>query len=416
MASTRRQALIAGRARRVGWPVETMSGHPHLIYRITRPDGKRVGLTNSPSDTNWEAQVMRQLNGRANYFDKAEAELKEKRRGWRKDKLADVQAANAKALADAEQRSQQQTAAVDRAAGPRAVVEFDPAWLLTPQDWPEYRRGILTPELAGKLLSTIDRSRENRHQRSYRIRREREFADMIEAGDFAATHQGMAIDATGKFQDGQHRAGAIQSTGQEQTVWIAVGMPPEYFTKLDDPLKRTANDAAAIRGEINVSNLTSAARLIMGYDRHGSDLYSGQRQRRSTATAVDRFIEQEGGDDLRDAVLKCIEIRKEIKVVASALTASVYMIRRAAGRDDPRVVSFFEDLELGLRDKGDPVFLLRRYVNNANPKDRGAAFITLALIIKAWNARAVGRRPQALAWRSDEAFPSTIIVPAPEDG
>jgi hypothetical protein len=417
MASLKDQHAIAARCRRIGWRVEDAPADKGTdwIYRITRPNGRTVPIHRTPSTTNWVAATLRRLNGRDKLFDQAEEAWKEKDERQRKQKLAAAKTAGDKKLADVARRAQQHTAALTRAAGPHAVVvEFDPAWLLTPHELPEYRQGILTPELAGKLLSTIDRSQENRHQRNYRQQREKFFTDQIEAGDFAATHQGMAIDNTGRLQDGQHRAGAVHTTGKPQTVWIAVGMPPEHFTKLDDPLKRTANDAATIRGEINVAALTSAARLIMGVDRCGADLYTGQRQFRLTPTIIDRFIEQEGGDQLRDAVAKCYEIRKEIKVVASALTASIYLIRRTVGREHPRVVRFLEDIELGVRDKTDVVHLLRRYVMNSNGKDRGATYVTLALIIKAWNARAVGRRPSVLSWRADERFPATIIVPAPE--
>jgi hypothetical protein len=411
MASTRKQAEIAARCRRIGWPVKSGDGNTEWLYKITRPTGRHVYLHSSPSDINWPKIALQQLNGREKAFDKAEADWKDQHERERQEKLADDQAAGDRKLTGAAKAAKQR-AAVERAAGPHAVTEFDPGWLLTPHELPDIRRGILTPALASKLLATVDRSRENRHQRSYRLHREREFADMIEAGDFRFTHQGFAVDTAGRLQDGQHRAGAIVTTGQPQEIVIFVGMPPENFVALDIPLTRTVRDAADIRGETDVSKLTAAARSIMMFDRLGGDY--GNYRRKLSVTAVDRFIEHEGGDPLRYAVRRCIDIRKDIKIVASALTAAVYLIGRAAGDDNPQVIRFFDDLATGIGiEHNGSMYRLRRIFND--PGGHVDQYTALALIIKVWNAQVVGRKLGHLAWRKDEAFPATIIVPAPED-
>lgn len=415
MANTRRQAAIAGRARRIGWKVETGDKGGDWLYRITRPNGQHVYLHATPSDTNWEWNVLRGLNGQRKQFEKAEQAWKAENEANRQAKAAAAQAAAEKKLAAAEKLAAQRSGAVNLAAGPYAVVEFDPAWLLTPHELPEVRRGILTPETAGKLLDTVERARETRHQRLYRSQRERDFIEIIESGDWGCTHQGIAIDTLGRMQDGQHRAGAIRTTGQPQEVYITVGLPPENFTKLDSPRPRTAKDALDIRGEVQTSAMSSAIRLILAFDREGSQLGGRTSRTRTkvTATAIDRFITGPEGPHIRDAVNRCMEIRKEIRIMASALTAGIYLIRRAAGTDSPRVVRFLEDLEIGVPDRFDAVYKLRKVIND-NDWGRTGQFVTLALIIKAWNARAVDKPVKLLAWRSDESFPSTVIVPAPE--
>jgi hypothetical protein len=406
-ASHRRQAVIAGRARRIGWPVEVDHTGKEWLYRITRPDGRRVILTKSPSDTHWEAAVLRRLNGREKLFDEAEAAWKAARETARQAALAADKAAGEAAAA----RAAATVAAVNRAAGPYAVTDADPAWILTPHDLPETRQVIIGPELARKILDTVNTG--NRRFRSYRAD---EFAQVIRDGEWAVTHQGMAIDSTGTLQDGQHRLAAIAATGQAQQILASVGMPPSNFTKLDAPLLRTARDALGMRGEHHVTVLSSASRLIIGWDRHGSELYARKGQTKISIDSIDRFV-TEHADHLRAAVTRGQEIRREIKIVSSALTAGIYLIGREIGHDDPRVIRFFDDLETGLRiDKTDPVYLLRRqYITQRADRGRPNQYVALALMIKCWNARAVGRHPQNLVWRSNEWFPSTIITPAPED-
>jgi hypothetical protein len=197
-----------------------------------------------------------------------------------------------------------------------------------------------------------------------------------------------------------------------------VGMPPENFPKVDIPLARTARDTLDIRGESDVSKLASAVRLVLLHDRLGSELYTRKGTARITVDAIDRFMaDDDTGPAMREAVRRCVEIRHEIKIVASALTAALYLIRRDAGRggDDSRVGRFFEDLETGTGiDRTDVVYKLRRQLN-APSRGRPDQYVTLAVIIKSWNARAVGKNLGHLAWRKDEPFPATIIVPAPEE-
>jgi hypothetical protein len=191
-------------------------------------------------------------------------------------------------------------------------------------------------------------------------------------------------------------------------------MPPENFTKVDTPVLRSARDALMLQGAGHVVQLASAARMILNYDRYGHGLWDKRNNTKYSNDAIVNFVNA-AGDDLIAAVDRSRQIRKEITIVASGLITAIYLIRREIGPDDPRVARFFDDIENGLDiSKTDVVYLLRRMFNQRAGQGRPNQYLALALIIKAWNARATGRHLQQLVWRNNESFPATIIVPAPE--
>lgn len=407
----KRQAAIAGRARRVGWPVETADGNQKgWLYRVTRPDGVRVQIHSSPSDVNWERTVLRRLNGRDGAFDQAEADQRLNEEIERKDRLAADARRNAADLKRAEAEAAARAHVLDVAAGPYAPAkEFDPQWILTPHEFMECRRGIMTPTLARQVLDKM-----NERNRKYRPERKDYFVKVIKRGDWGVTHQGGAIDSDGNLIDAQHRLEACAELGVPIEIYMTVGCPPENFRKVDAPLIRRARDAAYVRGERDVVPLTAAARLVLGFDAFGSELHLKLTRAGFTIDEIDQAV-VEYGDPLRDAVAEAKHIRKEIRIQSGALATSRFLIGRVVGHDDDRVRAFFEDLKYGenLR-KTDPMWLLRRYYNTGEgSQGRQEVLVALALIIKTWNARVAGRKPQHLSWRSNEWFPATIIDPGP---
>lgn len=416
-------AAIVARCRRIGWDVElpdSDGGATKWAYRITRPDGVKVQLHRTPSRTNWRAAKMRELNGREKLFDKAEADFAEADERRRLAKLDADRARNDVKLAEAARKakaSEKQAAAVRMAAGGGQAPEpFDAAWLLTPHAFPETRIGILTPELAAKLK---DLNVEN--YRNLRNARKAYFVDVITNGEWSCTHQGMAVDTRGYIQDGQHRGAAVEETGVAVEIQITVGVPEGNVTKIDIPLQRYARDAAARRGEKNPLILSAAARTIVLFDRYGNDLHLRWRGARVTIDTVDK-ASQRMGDDLRDAVGQAVLIQRgELKSPGSAMAAGIYLIGRAVGRDDPRVIEFFEKIESGEAKRSEAEAMFRKYaIRTLTDGGRRDQIVYLAHVLKAWNIKASRRdqpdspnRLSSLTWKPSEWFPGTIIVPAP---
>lgn len=403
--SEARMLTIVSRCQNVGWKIESGgSKRVAWAYRITRPDGRRVQIHRTPSDSNWMKVVIDQLND-GGLLDDAEAALAERLKRERDEKLAADKAKNDAALAKAERNA----AALHAAARPIGVREAEAAWLLTPAPLPETRTVIIRPEVAGKLLETI-----NTCNRPKRENRTDEFVAIINDGEWGITHQGGAIDTNGVLQDGQHRLEAIYRSGKAQVMQMSVGMPPENFTKVDTPLVRRARDAAYMRGEHNVLTLTAAARLIIQFDRLGPNLHLRGSKTKVSIDAVDRVI-RDMGDELRAAVARAHRIRREIKIPATTLAAAIYLIGRRLPVDDPRVERFFDDIETGANvEKFDPVWLLRRhFIRDMGGMGRPNQYAALAYIIKAWNLRAQRKTVQQLVWRSNEAFPANVYLPPP---
>ena len=93
------------------------------------------------------------------------------------------------------------------------------------------------------------------------------YAQLMVSGEWALTHQGIAVSTEGKLIDGQHRLEAIiyakESLGVDVTVKLAVvtGLAPSVFDILDQGRNRKAKDAFAIEGRTYPEVLEVAVRL-----------------------------------------------------------------------------------------------------------------------------------------------------------
>jgi hypothetical protein len=376
------------------------------MYRINAPDGKRVQLHSSPSDRNWRAAAIRQLN--ASGFEEAERQWLAADEQARRERIeADRRDADAKAAKLAAQDK-----ALSRAAGQYVVQPVDVAWLLTPTTQPQTRTVLMTPEAAGKALDTI-----NTHNRKKRDHRTEEFVVIITSGEWGVTHQGAAVDSNGVLQDGQHRFQAIVDTGVTVPMQVSVGMPPENFRKVDIPMLRTARDAAAMRGEVNVGVLTAAARMLVVIDMLGTETHVRQRRTKVSIDRVDAAILRMG-DDLRQAVVRAKRIRRDIKVSGAALAASIYSITMRLPEGDPRPGEFFNQIETGIGIGRDhPVWMLRRLLIRSTLDRRNALdqWVAYAYILKAWGLAMRGVKVTGLYWRDSEPYPAEPFLPPPLD-
>ena len=93
------------------------------------------------------------------------------------------------------------------------------------------------------------------------------YAKLMAEGEWALTHQGLAVSSEGKLIDGQHRLEAIcyahETLGVDVTVKLVVveGLDPSVFDILDQGRNRKAKDAFAIEGREYPEVLEVAVRL-----------------------------------------------------------------------------------------------------------------------------------------------------------
>lgn len=390
---------IVARCRRIDWKVEVGNSRSDWRYRITAPDGHRVQLHGSPSDVNWKKTVMRDLGNHG--FEEAEAAWLAQDEENRRAKVEAVRKKNELALA----RAAKHAAALEMATKPVGLAPVDLGWVLSKNAQPECRAVMLTPEAAEAIL---DANKRNRRKRPGGVEF---FEDIIESGDWGWTHQGIAIDVEGYVQDGQHRLQAVVKTGKTVPVYITIGMPVENFGKIDTGMPRNARDLAYLRGEKNEAILTSVGRMLVQIEQHGPDA-PRRTTRRTPIDRVDRKI-VDAGDTLRSSVATAARIRRELKANANGLALAIYLITMKLPDGDPRVASFISDFEtgIGLENRTDPVWALRRYFIRHEGARAPRAWEAAALVIKAWNQRASGNTRSFLRWTSDERFPDVFLPP-----
>lgn len=94
----------------------------------------------------------------------------------------------------------------------------------------------VTPKLA---LFYLLSNRTNRPMRKAWITR---LANIIKAGEWEVTHQGIAFDVNGNLQDGQHRLHAIIEAGVAVDMFVTTGASLKAFTAIDQGVKRSTSD------------------------------------------------------------------------------------------------------------------------------------------------------------------------------
>lgn len=389
-------AKLLARCRRIGWEVEEVSGDDGDALRIRVNDGRTITINANKWNADRFAAASKQLEELGFYDIERDAEEAERQR-------------------TKEAKEQRHKQALALAAGPMGVHQPDISWLTTPSDFPQARFMLIDPPTAKHLLDTI-----NTDNRQLQPENTKFFVDLIEHGQLGTTHQGIAIDTRGVLQDGQHRFAAMQVTQTSHVFLVVIGLPPDNFAKVDGGKNRSAVDVARKRGEVNPAAISAATRLLMELERYGPELHVRGKKGRISVYSVDAHM-QRLGEPLREAVRQGARIRKEVSINPAALTAAIYLITQRLPEGDPRVAKFFRDLEtgLGLDDKQDPVWMLRRKFIRA--RDLGARYgrigqhEALAYIIRAWNLRASGRKIGHLAWRHHEPFPCNVFLPPPLD-
>ena len=86
--------------------------------------------------------------------------------------------------------------------------------------------------------------------------------EVICAGGWRTTHQGIAIGADGTLYDGQHRLRAIVAAGRSVSVWVATGLTIDDLPAIDSNVgrgTRTARDILRMSRGVHLSTSSAAA-------------------------------------------------------------------------------------------------------------------------------------------------------------
>lgn len=399
--STDSLAIVA-RARRIavpgsGWRVSQVGDG----YKITCPDKVPVVVHLTYSSRNSLAAVERELNahGFADAEKAFEAQLEERRLA----RLAAEKARSEKAIAAASSRR----TAVARAAGPYGPSDVTLDELLAKHPAPRfYQRVRVTPEMAKVILDE-----HNHRNRRPSPAETAEYAAKLRSGRAQYIPHGAAFDVDGELLDGQTRFAAILETGIACEMVISVGWPPEVFKVLDTGRRRTPSQILGLAGASSATVVAVVARLLYLYGLWADETLSHTKDRIANDLIADTYAKLDG-DDLTYAVRVASRVRAETGQSPTGIAAALYLIRQTAGiGGQAEVDKFADDLVNGGRRDADPVFAVHRRFQRASRA--GAERITpaeaMALVIKGWNGRLLGEKPEHIRITAASKMPVPLL-------
>ncbi len=387
MSSGNKKADAYALARRcvdAGWTMtETTTG-----LRVKSPRGQVVVIHKTVDNL---TSAHKRLKDAGLHDDEAKA--KRVSEGKRLHALA----ANRKAEADSLRRAQADIAKrnddlLQRAAGPDAVCDMPLSWYTTAHPTPMMRWCRVTPAIALALLSTNTANYRTMSERYRDYRRD------IETGYWRLTHQGIAIDADGVLQDGQHRLRALSLVERDISVVmpVFVGMPTEAVNALDAGKARQAGDAAKHVIGAQGHAAATVARLILAVTDGG-----GRARRYGTQEIIDTLEKDPEG--YISAVNEAWGLHRQAGLIVTAGAAFILLQRQANGAHNPYVRVFLRGVRTGAKgpsrimlDDDDPRQVLRRHVSTHTGR-LWRAPAQLHQMIVAWNNTVAGRHPRGMA-------------------
>lgn len=171
---------------------------------------------------------------------------------------------------------------------------------------------MITPEIALEMLSSNDG---NRPLRSSVVKR---LANAIRRGEWRVSHQGIAIDASGRLLDGQHRLRAIVESGIACEIMVTRNVLRAAFRVMDQGARRSMADLAGIDKRV-VEGCSLAATLLYG----GGPTFS----------QIEPIISSRIGSTICDLVEFCGTSRRFYSSAPMKLTCAIISLRSAKDRE-----------------------------------------------------------------------------------
>lgn len=225
------------------------------------------------------------------------------------------------------------------------------------------------------------------------------FCQILRNGEWALTHQGIAIDWDGNLIDGQHRLMAIMITGVTAEIRVTTGIDPATFTKIDNGRIRNAADTLAILGVEGGTQLGAALRLYDLYVANEDGTWRSERHLRRNAQIA---ILAEKYPDMGQHATVARRIRRASGAAPSAMIVLLYLINDHADAQE-WVDGVITGANLSV---GDARLAFRRAMMNAKlTKRRMTNQEVLALGIKSFNAFVNCETVKVLSWAPRQNFP-----------
>jgi hypothetical protein len=118
---------------------------------------------------------------------------------------------------------------------------------------------MLTPVLAERMLANMV------NQRRLNESAVESYAAEMRDGRWKQTHQGLALTATGKLLDGQHRCQAVVRSGVTIPILVTRGVDEESFSDMDRQRGRSNADILSIAGYDRSRLLAAMSKIIIQF-------------------------------------------------------------------------------------------------------------------------------------------------------
>lgn len=262
---------------------------------------------------------------------------------------------------------------------------------------------VIDPALAELMLerNTDNRPLSKRHV-SY-------LADLIKAGQWRLTAQGISFARDGSLTDGQHRLAAIVQAGMPARLRVTFGEERDVFDVLDSGKPRNGADTLHIAGYKYWTNLAAGARLFQAIT-SGNPL---TKERLNNHLILEIVT---ANPRMELAAARAVKVAIPLKVPSAPFVAALYLIDQHAANPE-KVEEFVDRLADGADlKKRDPILTFRNMLVTRFFDDKtfrggmGAInrnLLICAGIILAWNRWVAGRSggDKAFRWTPEKAFP-----------
>lgn len=248
----------------------------------------------------------------------------------------------------------------------------------------------------------------NTGNRRVNQRKLKQLVRQMSSGEFENTGEPVIISAEGVLNDGQHRLMAVVEAGCEVEMDVRFGIPRSAFTKTDTGLARSGGDVLTIQGVMHGTQVSSAVRLIILYER---GLPDSIREFVSNDAINRGFVRWPG---LAEVVGRVNSFSFPKAVRSTPLLASAFLASLSPGAE--KLDRWLHVLATGLdAERDDPAYQLReRLVRGVDAPigTREGQLERFALMIKSWNLTQAGQQValKDFRWRAGgrkpEPFPS----------
>lgn len=261
---------------------------------------------------------------------------------------------------------------------------------------------LVTPEMAKEFL------KRNVSNRVLSTKTVNKYAEDLKNNRWILNGEPIQFNKKGELKNGQHRLHAIVLTGIAVTILVVTGIEDERaFETIDQGLARGAHTVLQLRGIPNAKRVQSFAKQLMTWDKtedKGNFSLMGGKTF-SNMEIVDYYEEHSEEITFVYDLFQDAQILRTCKAYSAVFVALILCFRA----DPDKTLDFMEKFKTGANlSENSPILLLRNKLTHVTVKDGGRRWATevMALIIKAFNNFAAGKKQRQLRWNSEtEKFP-----------